>query len=216
MLPRLRALWRWVVVDPVPFWLAIVPPLVIMVASERLPGAAELHRRATGYALTLLGILFVVYGLRDTRKLFGKPSYRRRIARWLRRFPNIWRPGVVIVGTGTGSLMIGGSAAAIVRHGAPDNSLSTRLKAVEENLKLVDERVTQTESALRQEVQAVRSALAQELRKRDEVSAALATKVEQFAAGSLDATLVGIVWGVWGQTLGAFPLEISDWISRVL
>jgi hypothetical protein len=209
MSARLRALGRWLFIDTAAFWLAVAPPCLLILLSTQLRGATELHMRVVGYTLTLLGVVLVLYGLRDTRKLFAKPSYDRRIVGWLRRFPAIWRPTMVTAAAATGGVRIGGSAAGFVRSGAASNSVSARLRAAEENLRRVDERITEVEASLRQEIQNLRSELTAELGRRDEDSAALAAKMEQFAAGSLDATLVGVAWAVVGQLLGAFPLEIA-------
>jgi hypothetical protein len=219
---RITVLVRSLFVEPWAFWAASVPPLFVLFLTLFLPGDDERRVRVAGYALTLLGTLVVLYGLRDTQKLFGKPSYTQRFRAWLGRIPNAWRPRHVHLAASTGSMSLSGSAAAMVVRRAPNNSISLRLAALERRVEDLTTRLNDSESAMRGEIASLREHLQSEFRKRDEVTAAQDRKLEKFAAGSLDVALVGIVWAVFGQAYGAFPGEIAHclnsvaWLSHVL
>lgn len=212
---RVGVLARSLFVEPRAFWAAVLPPLAVLLLTLALPGDDEWHVRVAGYALTLLGTLVVLFGLRDTQKLFDKPSYSERFRAWLGRIPNAWRPRHIHMVVSTGGVSVTGSAVGLVTRGAPNNSISLRLAALERRVEDLTSRLTDSETSLRNEIAALREHLESELRKRDELSAAQHRKLETFAAGSLDVALVGIVWAVLGQAYGAFPGEIAPHLNTV-
>ena len=94
--------------EPRLLWLTLLVALGALVVSFR-PGVPELQIRISGLALQWLGIGTVAIGLRETRKLFERPSLIALLCAWLSRFPR-WRRDVRVI-AGSGSLGLTGMAA---------------------------------------------------------------------------------------------------------
>lgn len=169
--------------------------------------------RVAGYAVTLAGVVLVGYGILQTQQMFGRPRYGTRILAWLKRFPAIFRSRKIVGAISTGGIGLSGSASATVRAGAKDGSISARLRALEENVRRIDERITGVEQHTRSELQQLRESIASEQREREQRDALLGQRLEDYSAGSLDLELVGVAWVIFGQAFGSFPAEIASWFG---
>ena len=114
-------------------------------------GADEATIRITGMVLQLLGILTVAWGIHTTRKEFGHPSILTVWHQRLSRFPSFGKRGV----TGTGHFTVPcatffGRGHTSVSAG-PNAPIEARIQALEENLQLVHDRVSQTQNEMDQE-----------------------------------------------------------------
>ena len=207
---RLRAFGRWLFVDARSAWAAFGVPALATVIGIALPAPSELGIRAAGYALTLAGVLLVVRGVIETQSLFKRPSYRSRVTLWLKRLPPIFQRRQVIVAAGAAALgMATASARASVWSNPRDDSITERVRVLEQNLGRVKEHVVAVENRLDQEVRAFQHSLATETSARDAKIAQLAQTIETYTTGSLDGELVGVAWVVVGQAFGSFPAEIA-------
>ena len=88
---RFRAIGPWLA-EAKYLWLAtgvIVAALAVCLTLIWLvgPDRAEPVVRIAGLFLELLGISTVIWGISDTRSLFGHPSFRSKIKAWFARFP---------------------------------------------------------------------------------------------------------------------------------
>src|SRR5206468_10208665 len=90
---RLRAVWPWLV-EARHAWLAAAVICVALVISLR-PHTTEPVIRLTGLVLQLLGICTVIWGISETRALFGHASLRSKARAWLGRFP-VFRRDIVV------------------------------------------------------------------------------------------------------------------------
>jgi hypothetical protein len=77
--------------------------VVALVVSLR-PHTPESVIRLTGLVLQVLGIGTVIWGISETRALFGRPSFAAKTKSWLGRFPLMRRS--IVVGGGIVSLGI--------------------------------------------------------------------------------------------------------------
>lgn len=68
----LRAVWIWLAEQRF-MWLALGVSVLALAVALR-PGASEPAVRYTGLMLQLLGICTVVWGISETRALFGHPA----------------------------------------------------------------------------------------------------------------------------------------------
>ena len=82
---RLKTVWAWLA-EAWHVWLAVVVIGFALVVSLR-PNTPEPVIRLTGLVLQLLGIATVIWGISETRALFGHPSLRSKAKAWLGRFP---------------------------------------------------------------------------------------------------------------------------------
>ncbi|MGI8546057.1 MAG: hypothetical protein ACR2M1_01795 [Gemmatimonadaceae bacterium] len=102
-----------------------------------------------------------------------------------------------------------------MRAVAKDGSVSARLRAVEENLRRVDDRITSAEQELHREIQEVQGSITSEQAQRQQGDASLAQRHEHISTGGLDSEVVGIAWVIVGQAFGSLPAEIACEIARV-
>src|SRR6476619_4965178 len=80
--------WYWLVVRPRIAWITGLVLLVAVIYSfELVP--SENSIRYAGLALQISGIVTVMWGIRETRKLFGLPSMFKDVNQWIRDFPRL-------------------------------------------------------------------------------------------------------------------------------
>ena len=208
---RVRAFNRWLFIDPSPIWLAILAPGVTLLVAWPVTTSSESRVRIAGFLVTLLGGALVLKGITGTQHLFNKPRLYRRVTAWLRRLPPIFARRGIIHAAGfavTASATV--SARGHVRVNPKDpSSVSSRVDAIEENLRRVDDRISQVETRVDQEVKSVRELVDSERSERARGHPTLDARLEEAAAGDLDLELVGVWWLIVGQVLGSFPEEIG-------
>jgi hypothetical protein len=114
-LSRIKAFGPWLAEGKY-VWLAFATNLFALVFAIGL-GATERTFRITGLVLQLCGILSIIWGISETRALFGHASLAAKIRAWLQRFPLRRRHIVFAVGGGDLAAATG-KARAFVTHGA--------------------------------------------------------------------------------------------------
>src|SRR5882672_11551074 len=132
----IRALIHWVV-DAWRVWVPLLVVMLVLLVASKFPLSwADSVLRYFGLAFQLLGILTVVLGLRDKRRLFNRPTLVENIRHWMNRRPRWGTKRQTFLETGTGSFsLIGGSAKFSVWRKAPANApVEARLAALEANL----------------------------------------------------------------------------------
>jgi hypothetical protein len=131
-LSRIKAVWPWLA-EARHAWLSVAVIAVALVVSLR-PHTAEPVIRLTGLVLQLMGIATVIWGISETRTLFGHPSLMRKAKVWLGIFPLLRRN--VVIGVGGASLCTSmGKARAYGTHGpGPNPTVDSRLDALEKNV----------------------------------------------------------------------------------
>jgi hypothetical protein len=92
-LSRVRLLWPWLAEGKF-VWLSLSVNIIALLVAIR-PGASEPLIRLAGLFLQVLGIGTVIWGISETRALFGHPPIFRKATSWLRRFPLLRRDRVV-------------------------------------------------------------------------------------------------------------------------
>jgi hypothetical protein len=207
---KVRNIFRLLFLDPVPFWIAGAPPLVAVVLLSWLPFAAELNVRIAGYALTLVGIVVVVNGIRRKARLFERPASMLRVRNWLKRFRSIFaspNPQTVSL-EGHLNVTMSGSAQVSFTPG-PTASLEQRIAVLEQNLKGLTDRLTLEEEHVRKAMADARRAHQQEVSALHSQTQALSVRLTEISAGSLDTELAAVVWVIFGSLYTTFPQEIA-------
>jgi len=163
--------------------------------------------RLAGLCLQLLGILAAALGIRDTRRMFGKPSFLQSLRNWATSWPR-FKPKVQHV-SASGSLSIGSSASATVWRGvAADATLERRVEAIEANLKSVEGRLRSAEGAISTNERALTSKLQQESQERSTQIEELHRKVEAASADGLRLAAAGAFWLAVGGVLSTASPEL--------
>lgn len=212
MATRAREIAGWLA-EPRLFWTTIA----IVVAAIGLairPGATEFEVRLIAAALQLLGVIEVSVGIRDTRRLFGRPGIVEYTRDWWKRFPT----GSKTLHVGTGHVVLQPLEANLrgtaLRFPGADAPVEERLAALEHNLGESAKRLDRTEADINRVAQEHRERLDNESRLRAEADAANRKLVEVTQTGGLALSTAGAVWLVLGIVLGAFPEEIAGLFGK--
>jgi hypothetical protein len=205
-----RALAHWLV-EAWRVWVpALVVALVFIVVSQLPLSLAVPVLRYCGLAFQLLGILTVVSGLRDKRRLFNRPSLLDNVRRWIKRRPR-WgvKPQTILVaGTGSISLSLSGKLS-VWRGSPPDASVEARLDALEANLATLRTEQAETAKELQEATRKTNEAVDTERRARESAVTALRVQLEGLGAGGLHVEMMGVFWLVLGVVLATVPGEIA-------
>lgn len=163
--------------------------------------------RLAGLCLQLLGIAAAALGIRDTRRMFGKPSFLQSIRSWATSWPR-FKPKVQHVSI-SGSASIGLSGSATVSCGvAPDATLEQRIDALEASIKSVEGRLRSAEGAISTNERAFTSKLQQESQERGTQVAELHRKVEAASTDGLRLAAAGAFWLTIGVVLSTASPEL--------
>lgn len=211
MIRWVRALLCWIA-EPRPFWLCTFV-VVASVALVLFGGVSEPKTRIIGLLLQLCGIGTVVWGLRQTRKLFGRPGFFENLVEWLKRFPKYKPRAVSIEGNITlPRIQLAGSA-----HGwqsaAPEASIERRLAVVETNLLDLNQRLVQVQQRIHDETRKITSELHEERILREKEDEETKTKIELSQTGGLSISIMGLVWLLLGVILSTASAEIVKLFS---
>lgn len=179
-----------------------------MVVSVR-PGASESLIRLTGLALQLLGIGTVIWGISETRALFGHPSLVTKTKGWIYRFPLICR-AVTVSAIGVSSASSSGTVNAYVTHHPGVNpTTDARLDALEKNISSVNERISATQKEMGQEFRKATDALRSEEQMRQTEDNAIREKLEATGTGGVHISAIGALWLFVGVILSTAAPELE-------
>lgn len=211
LLAWLKSILHWLV----EWWLFCLGFMVVAasVASIVSLGAGEAAFRYSGMVLQLLGIGTVAWGIHTTRKEFGHPSVFAVWRKRLNRFPPFG--GQVITGSFhitlpamTNSMRGYSSVAA-----GANPTIDARIQALEKNLKLVHDRVSQTQNEMDQEFRKQFDALKQEQQVRSDEDQHICAKIESTETGGLNISAMGALWLSIGVIMSSIPSELAVWLK---
>jgi hypothetical protein len=199
---------RWLFVEPQLIWCTFIvlgPALLI----PFLPGVSERSVRIAGWALEVLGMATVAWGIHTTRKQFGEASFTAMVRDWWkRRHP----PGAI---SGSAHMTLGGAAEANFAGAITvgPRTVEERLARIERDLHLLTRRIDTVANDIRNEKQERRDAIATETHIREQKDAEIQSKMQLFATGGIYVSTMGLVWLVFGLTLSTVPNEIVGCIN---
>lgn len=209
--PRLKSIWPWLT-EARFAWLALGVIGIAMVVSLR-PHTPESVIRWTGLVLQLLGIGTVGWGISETRALFGHPSFASKVKGWLGRFPLLRRH--LAHGAMTSSLAaVSGKARGFVRKPpGPNATIDARVEALERNIELIHQRISDTENEMDAEFRKTNDALKEEQQARKSDDIAILEKLEVTGTGGVHISAIGASWLFVGVVLSTAAIEISEWLK---
>lgn len=171
--------------------------------------ATEQEIRVWALALQWLGISTVAYGVWQTRKFFGHPSTMERVREWVLSFPRRRSQTIINASAGSFSVVGGKVRMQIWTNVDPEAPLDDQVKALSKNQDRLRERINQVQDEFESEIQRQSEALRQEQRTRETDYNALNRRLETAETGSLNITVVGLVWLLIGVLLATLPGEIA-------
>jgi hypothetical protein len=206
---RLKALGPWLR-EGNHVWFALsTNALAVVIALG--PYSSEPLIRITGLMLQLLGIGTVIWGISETRAFFGHPSLASKTGGWLRRFP-LLRRNVVATASCSAVIALGGKMRAHTTHAPLGPTLSDRVDALEKNIVLIHDRISETQKELDAETAKSAEALKTEEANRKTADQELAHKLESTATGGVHISAIGASWIFVGQILGSTAPEIEKYV----
>ena len=204
---RLKALLLWLA-EGRPVWLALGVIVVALVVSLR-PETPEPVIRYTGLVLQMLGIGTVAWGISETRALFGRPSLTSKTKAWLGRFPLLRRITVVAAGAACASALTCRARAYVTEGPGAKPTLESRVDALERNIDLVHERISNIQKEVDEEFRKASRALKSEEQQRQLEDDAIRDKLEATGTGGVHISAIGAAWLLVGVILSTAAVEIA-------
>jgi hypothetical protein len=204
---RFKAIWSWLA-EARYAWESAAVICVALIISLR-PHTTEPVIRLTGLVLQLCGIGTVIWGISETRALFGHPSFSSKTKAWLSRFPILRRNVVLSVNSCT-HILVSGKATAYVTHGVGANpTIEARLDALEKNVTSIHERISQTQKEMDEEFHKITDAVKREEQLRHAEDNAIRGKLEATGTGGVHISAIGASWLFVGIILSTAATEIA-------
>lgn len=197
----IRALW--------PFWaLVAVCPIVVIL------GCRERDIRLIGMLLQLVGFLTVAKGLRDSGRLFEKPTFRERIALYFKGFPRRrltnHSGSAQLISAGT---MFGGGRGMVLP--GPDTPLERRVEMLEERTTNLFSEVGELGGKLRVQSDELTRKITEEVTERKAGHKALEEQLERAVIGGIHVEWWGVIFFFIGVILASASPELSGLLGNV-
>jgi hypothetical protein len=206
----LKALFQWIT-EPHLVWMALLVVVLAGIIAIHA-GVSEIQARLTGLVLQLLGLLTVVYGIRETRKLFGRPSFRQLLREWLSRFPRWRRDAFIYAGSGAMTISGGSATAHVWSNIDPAAPIEERVNALTRNVERMNERIIHIQKENDAELRKHTESLRQEQESRKEGDDQLNMRLEAAETGGLHISFIGVIWIFLGLILSTVSPEIAQWM----
>jgi hypothetical protein len=194
---QMKELWITILPLVLIVWLILIHPLRI----------TEPQIRITGLIIEVMGVSTVAIGLRETRKLFDRPSLKELFLRWLKEMPrwniepnvghiNIDMPMPTVSFFGTSSL-------------PPSATLEEKVNELEKSLNQAHVLIYQTQQQVKEEAQKQIEALELERHERERADVQTKKLLEEVTIGGLHLEAFGGFWIVLGIILSHASHEIE-------
>lgn len=215
----LNFLRRWWVHlgEAAPVWIATTVPVGITLfmwsISRLLALSTEQFVRFSGGLLELAGVCTIALGLRDTRKLFERPSFRDAVRDWFGTIPRWRSQHHVQVGSGVLTLRPGSVQGYGTVTSPAESTVEQRIAALESEVKNLSGRIQATREEFDSKITEQKNALAAEQRERKEHVAGTRRLIDEAVAGGLVVEATGLIWLVIGLVLATTSAEIAQQFS---
>ncbi len=169
--------------------------------------------RYTGMILQILGLFTVAIGLSNMRRLFGRPSVTDKVFGWFGRLAAAFtRPKSYTLEASTGSSVIVGNRADVVRSVGQGALLEDRVLLLEENVKQLRHKMDTEVQELRRDLAAAKESIQRERAEREAADKEALRTIEEVGIGGLHLEMVGLCW----LFLGIMGTSIPDGITALL
>lgn len=211
LLAYLRAILHWLVE-----WKWFCLGFIVVFAPSSfivLVCADEAVIRIAGMVLQLMGIGTVAWGIHITRKEFGHPSVFTVWHKRLNRFPAFGNHGAAVSFNITLPALTGSMRGYSSASAGTNPTIDARIQALEENIRLVNDRVNQTQNEMDQEFRKQTDALKQEQQIRSDEDQHTRSKMESTNTGGLHISAMGALWLAVGVIMSSIPSELAVWLK---
>jgi hypothetical protein len=219
----MKRVWLWIkaishwLAQPWLVWVSVAVLLCVMLVASWLPGRLEARVRYCGLLLELIGVVTVVYNLREKRRLFKQPSLYDHLRSWLRCRPR-WgvEPRTILTADSLSISLSGKARLSSWRVMSSQASAEARLSALEANVETLRTQQAETTKHLEQEITNMIETVNSERRTRESAIGKIRTRLETFGAGSLHLEMVGLVWLICGMVASSISSEIAGALTWLL
>jgi len=202
---RFKGIWPWLA-EARNVWYSAAGIVIALIISLCVY-PTECGIRMTGLGLQLLGIGTVIWGISETRALFGQPSFVSKIKAWLVRFP-LLRRNVALSLDSASHVIVSGKATVYQTHKATDSTTEARLDSLERNVIFIHERITQTQKEMNEGLHKISASVKHEEQLRQTEDNEIRKKLEATGTGGVHISLIGASWLFMGVTLSTAAPEI--------
>ncbi len=205
----IRRLWVWFIVEIRFFWLTFVV-IAIALFVALWPPTSEPVIRQTGLVLQLFGICTIIWGISETRALFGHPSFAAKAKSWLGRSP-FFNKNIASSTTGCSMAISTGKVRPFVTHRPtdPNPTLEARVDAIEKDVIFINERIKSTNKEMDEGFHKVTEALKSEEQARQTEDSFIRGKLEATGTGGVHISAIGASWLFVGVILSTAGIEIE-------
>lgn len=207
----MKSFGLWIV-DLKYFWLSTLIILVALVLAI-FPQATEAKIRLAGLFLQLFGVSTVIWGISETRALFGHPSLASKTKALIVRLLPFHRKTIGIVASIEAKSDTAKARGYITNSPGSNPTIKARLDSLEKNISLINERLNQTQSEIDLEFQKANERLKQEKKERLEDSNSIREKLEATGTGGVHISAIGASWLFVGVILSTASVEIASWLK---
>ena len=208
----LRAFFRWLTSEFRLVWRALLVVVLPFLVVRFLTGASEFQFRFIGLGLQLFGLGTVIYGVEETRKLFGHPSLPQLLREKVSRIPRSRLHAVVI-----GDVMQAFDAAAVYRKEPewkdvdPAAPIQEQVNALKKNVESLKQQLSDMHGEIDSKLHRHSESLHKEQESRKQGDEHLHLRIEAAETGGLHISLMGVFWLAMGLLLTTFSPEIALW-----
>lgn len=206
-----QALFRWLA--EVKYFLIAIGVTIVALRLTIRPGTTEPFVRLTGLVLQLLGVATVIWGISETRAMFGLSSTAVAVRSWLKRFPDIKREAIIANGNCRPPKSTVSLEGYTMDYAGRDASIETRVEVLEKNLIHTNQRIDRTKSEFGNEVRNSKLALQSERLERTTEDQKIHAKLIATNTGGVHISVIGALWLFVGVTLSTASQEIFKWLG---
>jgi hypothetical protein len=190
----------------------VVLPFALLLFILLLPNDLNNLVRYVGLVLELLGLITVAFGLKGKRELFKKPSFVEHVTSWWNQRP-AWKPVTIIACGAFASANSFFSAKASIWHGAIDETVESRLAALENNLLSIRSEIQLIEQDANSKHSKLIHEIENEQQTRQSSILELSKRLEDMAAKDIGFEALGVYWLCCGLVFSSLPSEIADLLN---
>jgi hypothetical protein len=204
---RWRVLVRWIA-EPWTFWLFLFTIAATWLLALLLGDTPELRARIIGVMLQLLGLVTVAIGLRNMRKLFGRPSFAEWFRDWLSRFLlNFRKPEPIEITPAPATASSGVGQPTVRISASADSTSEERISLIERDVDLLRTSLDRLQKDFAENLRKLSGRTTQHVLTLKRVDRQLQSQLQEVAVGGLRLEVLGLSWLLIGLVLATLPQE---------
>lgn len=199
---------RWLFTPFIVFIFLLIVSLLALVVF----GANEIIIKVLGYIFQLLGILYTILALNQSKIAFNYPGMKKRIKEWFCESP-LWYKKYSC-GSASATAINSGRANGCRKYTSCDKSIDGRLDSLEKYVDYIMNRVVDGENDIFRYVDGVKVALKKEIFCVNTNVSGLNDKLKENSVGAVSFVEAGLCSILVSSLSLSFPGEIASFLSK--